>query len=59
MTDIIEIAKMRRNALASEIGKLDEFVSVAEMLLQNGRIDTQDGDDALTLNLFADTRAQH
>ena len=59
MTDIIEIAKKRRDALTSEIGKLDEFVGMAEMLLQNGDNDAEDGDDSSTLNLFADAKIQH
>jgi hypothetical protein len=59
MTDIIEIAKKRRDALVSEIGKLDEFVGMAEMLVQNSESYAEDGDDSATLNLFADSKAQH
>ena len=59
MTDIIEIAKKRRDALVSEIGKLDEFVGMAEMLVQNSESYAEDRDDSATLNLFADSKAQH
>ena len=59
MTDIIEIAKKRRDGLVSEIGKLDNFVGMAEMLVQNGESYAEDGDDSSTLNLFADSKAQH
>jgi hypothetical protein len=59
MTDIIEIAKKRRDGLVSEIGKLDNFVGMAEMLVQNGESYAEDGDDSATLNLFADSKAQH
>ena len=59
MTDIIEIAKRRRDALESEIRKLNEFVGMAEMLVKSGKSYADDGGDSLTLNLFADSKAQH
>ncbi len=37
MTDVVEIAKKRRATLAAEIGALDDFVRMAETLVQDGR----------------------
>jgi DNA-binding XRE family transcriptional regulator len=37
MTDVVEIAKERRATLAAEIGALDDFVRMAEALVQYGR----------------------
>ncbi len=34
MTDVVEIAKERQARLAAEIGKLDEFIRMAEMLVK-------------------------
>jgi hypothetical protein len=59
MTDVIEIVKKRRDALMAEIGKLDDFVGMAEKLAQNGGNDAEEGHDSSTLNLFADTEARH
>ena len=35
MTDVVEIAKERRATLAAEIGKLDDFIRMAEALLKH------------------------
>jgi hypothetical protein len=35
MTDVVEIAKKRRDALAAEIGKLDDFIRMADTLLKH------------------------
>jgi hypothetical protein len=35
MSDVVQIAKDRRASLTAEIGKLDEFINMAEMLLAN------------------------
>ncbi len=34
MTDVVEIAKERRATLAAEIGKLDDFIRMAEVLVK-------------------------
>ncbi len=34
MADVVEIAKKRRDALAAEIAKLDEFLRMAEKLVK-------------------------
>lgn len=59
MTDVVEIAKERHARLVTEIGELDDFVGMAEKLLQNGGNDAEERHDSSTLNLFADTEAQH
>jgi len=52
MTDVVEIAKERQARLVSEIGKLDNFVSMAEALVKQSRSDsnmasgTEDGNAA-------------
>ena len=35
MTDVVEIAKERRVRLAAELGTLDDFISMAEYLVEN------------------------
>ncbi len=35
MTDVVEIAKQRLDALEAEIGKLDDFIRMAEALLKH------------------------
>ena len=57
MTDVVEIAKKRREALAAEIGKLDDFVGMAEKLAETGGNDTEEEHDSSSINLFADTEA--
>ncbi len=57
MTDVVEIAKKRRDALVAEIGKLDDFVCMAEKLVENGGNDAEEEHDSSPLNLFADTKA--
>ncbi len=37
MTDVIEVAKERRVRLAAEIGKLDDFIRMAEALMKYSR----------------------
>ncbi len=37
MTDVVEIAKERQARLAAEIAKLDEFVRMAEALVENSQ----------------------
>ena len=59
MTGVIEIAKKRRDALTAEIGKLDDFVGMAEKLVQNAENEAEDRQDSSTLYLFADTNARH
>ncbi len=34
MTDVVEIAKERRARLAAEIGRLDDFIRMAEALVK-------------------------
>jgi hypothetical protein len=57
MTDVVEIAKERRDALAAEIGKLSDFICMAEELVENGGIDAEEEHDSSPLNLFAGTKA--
>ncbi len=37
MTDVVEIAKERRVRLAAEIGKLDDFIRMADALMKYSR----------------------
>ncbi len=57
MTDVVEIAKKRREALATEIGKLDDFVGMAEKLAEDDGNDAEEEHNSAPLNLFADTEA--
>ncbi len=57
MTDVVEIAKKRRDALAAEIGKLDDFIRMAEKLVENGGNDAEEEHDSSPINHFADTKA--
>ena len=57
MTDVVEIAKKRRDALATEIGKLDDFVCMAEKLVEYGGDDAEEEYELSPINLFADTKA--
>lgn len=57
MTDVVKIAKERRDALAAEIGRLDEFVRTAEKLVENGGNDPEEEHDSSPINLFADKKA--
>jgi hypothetical protein len=34
MTDVVEIAKERREKVAAEVAKLDDFIRIAEVLLK-------------------------
>ena len=38
MTDIVEIANERRDTLAAEIGKLNYFIRMAEKLVKDNRL---------------------
>ncbi len=40
MTDVVEIARERRVRLAAEIGKLDNFIRMAEALLNHSRLES-------------------
>ena len=57
MTEAIEIAKGRRDALAAEIGKLDDFICIWEKLVENGGNDAEDEHDSSPLILLVDTKA--
>ncbi len=57
MTDVVDIAKKRRDALAAEIAELDAFVRMAEKLMEDGENDEEEEHDASTLNLIASTKA--
>ncbi len=37
MTDVVEIAKERQARLAAEIGRLDDFIRMAEALVENSQ----------------------
>ena len=57
MTDVVEIVKKRRDALATEIGKLDDFIRMAEKLVESGGNDAEEEYELSPINLFADTKA--
>ncbi len=57
MTNVIEIAKKRRDALTAEIGKLDDFVCMAEKLVEDGGNDAEEEHDSSPITLYADTKA--
>ena len=57
MTDVVEIAKKRRAALAAEIGKLDDFIRMAEKLVENGGNEAEEEYELSPINLFADKKA--
>jgi len=57
MTDVVEIAKKRRDALAAEIGKLDDFVCMAEKLVEDGGNDTDEEQDSSVMILHDVTKA--
>ncbi len=40
MTDVVEIAKERQARIAAEIGKLDDFIRMAEVLLKHSRLES-------------------
>ena len=46
MTDVVEIAKKRRATLAAEIGKLDDFVCMAEKLVKYAPLKSNKASDA-------------
>ena len=58
MTDVVEIAKKRRDTLAAEIGKLDDFVCMAEKLVENGGNDAEEEYELSPINLFTDNKAE-
>ncbi len=57
MTDVVEIANERRDALAAEIAKLSDFICMAEGLVENGGNDAEEEQGSSPLNLFAGTKA--
>ncbi len=57
MTDVVEIAKKRRDALAAEIGKLDDFVCLVEKMVEDGGDDAEEEYDSAPINFFSDTKA--
>ena len=57
MTDVVEIAKERCDALAAEIAKLSDFICMAEELVENGGNDAEEEQGSSPLNLFAGTKA--
>ncbi len=40
MTDVVEIAKERQARLATEIGKLNDFIRMAEKLVKDNRLES-------------------
>ena len=56
MTDVVEIAKERRARLAAEIGKLDDFVCMAEKLVENCENDAEEEHEYSPLNLIANKK---
>ena len=73
MTDVVEIANERRDALtaeidtlaaeidtlAAELGKLDDFIRMAEKLVKNDGNDADEEYVSSSLNLFSDTEVLH
>ncbi len=57
MNDVVEIAKNRRDAIAVEIGELDDFLCMAEELLENCGNDAEEEGGSSPINLFADAKA--
>ncbi len=55
MTDIVEIARERRDVLATEIGKLDDFVCMAETLGENCGNDIEEEHNSSVITLLDDT----
>lgn len=59
MTDVVEIAKERRVRLATAMGKLDDFIRMAEALIKYsrclGRVSVVDADGAAPGALLADS----
>ncbi len=59
MTDIVEIVRQRRVRLAAEIGKLDDFIRMAEALIKYSRgldhVPVVDADGAAPEDLLADS----
>ena len=47
MTDVVEIAKERIATLAAEIGTLDGFIRMAEMLAKDNRLESNKVSDTL------------
>ncbi len=41
MTDLVEIARERQARLTAEIGRLDNFIRMAEALLKHSRLETR------------------
>jgi hypothetical protein len=52
LTDVVEIANERRDALAAEIAKLDDFIRKAEELVENGGNDAEEEQGSSPLNLL-------
>lgn len=46
MTDVVEIAKERQARLITEIGKLDEFIRMAEKLIEDSRNNAEEEDNS-------------
>ncbi len=57
MIDVVEIAKKRRDALVAEIGKLDDFVCMAEKMVEDGGNDTDEEQDSSLIILHDGTKA--
>ena len=45
MTDVVEIARERQARLAAEIGRLDDFIRMAEALLKHSRLESSKASD--------------
>jgi hypothetical protein len=57
MTDVVEIAKERHAGLVAEIAELDDFICIAEKLVENGGNDAEEENGSSPMNLFAETAA--
>ena len=50
MTDVVEIAQKRKAKLAAEIGKLDNFINMAEALIKRSQSDSSFLSDTMDKN---------
>ncbi len=54
MTDVVEIARERQARLAAEIGKLDDFIRMAEALLKHSLSKSSKASDTKTAGAEAE-----
>ena len=57
MTDVVEIAKERQARLATEIGKLNDFIRMAEELVKDNRLESNKVSDTEDEKAAVSTRS--